>query len=216
MNESGKISSFSEYAQAFPAGPRGYLASKALTDAEFIPKNCLTTEDAIKLAEDRVLTGVSSGPSNVLATTLWLEVASIYLHEGLLDDAEASCLQALRNNEVFVPIFATFGRIEEARGNPEAAITFYRRGISIDPEDLNCLLGLIRLLRDTTPFEAENHARSLLNLDPELCEAWSHLGMICARTGREAEAQLCFEKAMKSERQIPLRSFGIISLITSL
>lgn len=217
MDDSAKITSFAEYTQAFPASVDEYVSAKN-NDGYPIPRSVLTLADQRELAFDRVIGGMSQTPSNVLASSLWLEVSRVYLQEGLFADAEAAASQAHKNNEVFAPIFATFGLVDEAQGRIDSAIVFYRRGLRVDGEDVECLLGLARCLlhakmADEHIFEAESSLRRILVLDRSRAETWSLLGRICARTGRIREAQMHFERAMSLETCCPLRSYRMLPLI---
>lgn len=104
--------------------------------------------------------------------------------------------------------WAFFGKIEEVRGNREAALSFYRRGLVIDGKNEICLLGAGRILADSA--EGEMFIRRLLKVDDALAEAWSLLANQCASTGRHEEAENCFERALALEMNQPLRSYRII------
>lgn len=210
LNESAKQTSFSELASAFPASIPEYLARKA-NDGVDIPVEILSPEDLNHLANWRAFKNSSSTgslPSSRLSSLLWLEVAQIYLQEGLFTDAEAACSQSLKCNEIYAPAMGIFGKIEEFRGNGEAALSFYRRGLVIDGKDEICLLGAGRLLAGSA--EGEMFIRRLLEVDDGLAEAWSLLANQCAQTDRNEEAEACFQRALSLEMNQPLRSYRII------
>lgn len=117
MNEGAKQTSFAELAADFPASIPEYLARKA-NDGVDIPADILSPQDLNSLVNLRAFkssTSTGSLASSQLSSLLWLEVAQIYLQEGLLADAEAACSQSLKCNEIYAPAMGIFGKIEEIR-----------------------------------------------------------------------------------------------------
>jgi tetratricopeptide (TPR) repeat protein len=199
-----KLATFQEYTESFPLTLNEFLSSK----------NC-ECEGVINVIPLEDLKVISNGNSNNMAL-LWIEVAKVYLQEGLLQDSEAALSQAYQNNEIFAPIFAAFALIEEAKNSFDEAEKFYRKGLSIDSEDETCLLGLARVhLRSQNPsklFESESMIHRLLRIDPNIAEAWSILAQCCFQTGRNEDALKYFEIALKKESTAPLRSIRSISI----
>ena len=193
-----KLTTFQEYTEYFPLTLDEFLSSKNCESEGVI--NVIPLEDLKDLKDD----------SNNNITLLWIEVAKVYLQEGLLQDAEAAVSQAYQSNEIFSPIFATFALIEEAKNSFEEAEKFYRKGLSIDSDDESCLLGLSRVhLRSKNPskiFEAESLIHRLIRIDPNIAESWSILAQCCFQTGRNEDALKYFEIALKKESTAPLRS----------
>lgn len=213
----GKGTTFSGYTESFPKSLEEYLVSSL----------SLESTDHPLMAKSIPLKDLSAirGNDNFTITSLWVEVARVYLHEGHLQDAEAALNQAFLGNEVFAPIFGTFGLIEEASVNSRGEkITdqlndpdpedFYRKGLSINDQDETCLLGLSRvLIRSNDPsklFESECLIRKLIQIDPSNPEAWSILAQCCSGTGRIEEAMRYFDSALKKEIISPLRSIRSI------
>ena len=208
-SDTAKQTSFSELTAAFPASVNEYLARKG-NDGVDIPADVLTPSDCLHLANSRAFKGFLG--ANQLSSLLWIEVAQVYLQEGLLADAEAATSQSLKNNEIFAPALGLFGKIEEARGALEAALVFYRRGLAIDSSDSTCLLGVARgQLQNGAVIEAEKYARRFLESDASSAEAWSIVAQCSAQTGRHAESEECFKKALRLETIQPLRSYKIIN-----
>lgn len=201
----GKSSTFIEYSEAFPSSLNEFLSSKT----GFGDSNLLV-EDKIALS--------STGASTI--TALWIEVAKVYLQEGFLQDAEAAVNQAFLGNEIYSPIFGTFGLIEEHRKHDKENMTemFYRKGLSIDEVDETCLLGLSRILLlkkgdESKIFESERLARDLIQKDPSVAEAWSLLAQCCSGSGRSEEASKYFEIALQKDSKRTLRSIRSIKII---
>lgn len=204
LTGTGKLTTFQEYTESFPSTLNEFLLKKAC-DSEGVTR-------VLPLEDLKVITNNNS--NNI--TLLWIEVAKVYLQEGLLQDAEAAVSQAYQSNEIFSPIFAAFASIEESKGFFGEAEEFYRKGLSIDSEDESCLLGLSRVhLRSQNPskvFEAESMIHKLIRRDPNIAEAWSILAQCCSLTGRNEEALKYFEIALKKESTTPLRSIRSIPI----
>ncbi|XXF77463.1 tetratricopeptide repeat protein [Myxococcaceae bacterium GXIMD 01537] len=76
-------------------------------------------------------------------------------------------------------------------GLPQDAVKSFQKGLSIDPKDLECLLGLLRAqLSLGATGEAEMAARRLLAVKPDHAEAQSHLAMLQARAGNPQALEL--------------------------
>ena len=199
-----KMTTFQEFTESFP-----------LTMEEFLlMKNC-DNQDVIKVIplEDLKVITINSSYN---ITLLWIEVAKVYLQEGLFQDAEAAVSQAYQSNEIFAPIFAAFALIEEAGKSLSEAEKFYRKGLSIDSKDETCLLGLARVHLKSQNlskiFEAESLIHQLLRIDPNIAEGWSILAQCCSQTGRNEDALKYFEIALRKESCSPLRSIKSIPI----
>jgi Tfp pilus assembly protein PilF len=212
------MTTFQEYTETFPATLNEYLVGRAIEDSStpiLGSMYAMPIEDlkAIYLnnSGQDLIFRASRFASTRTTSLLWIEVALVYLNEGLLQDADAALNQAFLTTEVFSAIFAAFGLIEEAKMSLSSAQKFYRKGLSIDFEDEACLLGLARVLMAQNAssgavFEAETLIRRLLKIDPAIPEAWSILARCCHETGRIVEASSHFERALKKETMAPLRS----------
>ena len=213
----GKSTTFTGYTESFPLSLEEYFLKDRDRDGTLLLPKAIPLKDLKEIQSTTNHTYSSSSrnrSNNNSLTSLWIEVARVYLHEGLLQDAEAAVNQAYLCNEIFAPIFGSFGLIEEARGGLENIVeaeTFFRKGISIDSNDEICLLGLSRVLilsKDPSKlFECECLVRRLIEKDPSIAEAWSILAQCCSGTNRNTEALKYFEVALKRESQCPLRSF---------
>lgn len=206
-----KSSTFQEYTESFPLNLEEYLLK---TQEDGISSGLLLSK-VISIKDLKKLKDSSSSSYSTFCA-IWIEVARVYLQEGLLQDAEAAVNQAYLCNEIFAPIFGTFGLIEEARNSFSEAEKFYRKGLSMDQDDEICLLGLSRVLlnsRDPSKlFECESLSRRLIQKDPSVADAWNILAQCCGGTGRHEEALKYFETALTRESQCPLRSIRSIKL----
>jgi tetratricopeptide (TPR) repeat protein len=69
-------------------------------------------------------------------------------------------------------------------GQAQDAVKSFQKGLSIDPKDEDCLLGLVRAHLSTgASGEAEAAALRLLEVQPAHTEAQAHLAMLRARAG---------------------------------
>lgn len=221
LNDQIKSTSLSEYTQQFPASIGDYIVSKS-NDGYAIHPKILSFADVQSIGELRRVRGFDSGIlGNNLCSILWLEVAKIYVQEGLFTNADAAVNQALKGNELFAPVYGVFGLIEESRGGFTEAITFYRRGISIDPHETSCLIGLARCLLASASsatrenlFEAERHLLAASHnggkLIPSICAL---LASLYAQSDRPQEAKDAFLKSMEIEAKTPLRPYSTVPIV---
>jgi tetratricopeptide (TPR) repeat protein len=73
-------------------------------------------------------------------------------------------------------------------GQPQEAVRSFQKGLAVDPDDVDCLLGLVRTHLSTgAAGEAESAALRLLKVKPDHAEAQAHLAMLRAQAG-DAEA----------------------------
>jgi tetratricopeptide (TPR) repeat protein len=73
-------------------------------------------------------------------------------------------------------------------GQPQEAVRSFQKGLAVDPDDVDCLLGLVRTHLSTgAAGEAEAAALRLLKVKPDHAEAQAHLAMLRAQAG-DAEA----------------------------
>ncbi|MCP3099841.1 tetratricopeptide repeat protein [Myxococcus sp. K15C18031901] len=73
-------------------------------------------------------------------------------------------------------------------GQPQEAVKSFQKGLAIDPDDVDCLLGLVRTyLSLGVARDAEAAALRLLKVKPDHAEAQGHLAMLRAQAG-DAEA----------------------------
>ncbi|MCE9670787.1 tetratricopeptide repeat protein [Myxococcus stipitatus] len=73
-------------------------------------------------------------------------------------------------------------------GQPQEAVKSFQKGLAIDPDDVDCLLGLVRThLSLGAARDAEAAALRLLKVRPDHAEAQAHLAMLRAQAG-DAEA----------------------------
>ncbi|NMO16339.1 tetratricopeptide repeat protein [Pyxidicoccus fallax] len=73
-------------------------------------------------------------------------------------------------------------------GQPQEAVKSFQKGLAVDPDDVDCLLGLVRTHLSTgAAGEAEAATLRLLKVRPDHAEAQAHLAMLRAQAG-DAEA----------------------------
>ncbi|RKH24912.1 hypothetical protein D7Y13_25950 [Corallococcus praedator] len=70
------------------------------------------------------------------------------------------------------------------QGQPGEAVKSFQKGLSIDPKDVDCLMGLVRTHLSTgAARDAEGAVTRLLQVQPENTEAQAHLAMLKAQAG---------------------------------
>ncbi|NRD58977.1 hypothetical protein D7Y15_17560 [Corallococcus sp. AB030] len=70
------------------------------------------------------------------------------------------------------------------QGQPAEAVKSFQKGLSIDPKDVDCLMGLVRTHLSTgAAKEAEGAVTRLLQVQPDNTEAQAHLAMLKAQAG---------------------------------
>ncbi|RKH55759.1 tetratricopeptide repeat protein [Corallococcus llansteffanensis] len=70
------------------------------------------------------------------------------------------------------------------QGQPAEAVKSFQKGLSIDPKDVDCLMGLVRTHLSTgAAQEAQGAVTRLLQVQPENTEAQAHLAMLKAQAG---------------------------------
>ncbi|WP_267146700.1 tetratricopeptide repeat protein [Pyxidicoccus xibeiensis] len=84
--------------------------------------------------------------------------------------------------------FAREGGAHLQQGQPQEAVKSFQKGLAVDPDDVDCLLGLVRTyLSIDSRAEAEAATLRLLKVKPDHAEAQAHLAMLRAQAG-DAEA----------------------------
>ncbi|MFP2929724.1 tetratricopeptide repeat protein [Pyxidicoccus sp. 3LG] len=84
--------------------------------------------------------------------------------------------------------YAREGGLQLQQGQPHEAVKSFQKGLSLDPDDVDCLLGLVRTHLSTgAAGEAEAATLRLLKVKPDHAEAQAHLAMLRAQAG-DAEA----------------------------
>ncbi|QSQ22487.1 tetratricopeptide repeat protein [Pyxidicoccus parkwayensis] len=69
-------------------------------------------------------------------------------------------------------------------GRPEEAVKSFQKGLAVDPDDVDCLLGLVRTHLSTgAAGDAEAATLRLLKVKPDHAEAQAHLAMLRAQAG---------------------------------
>ncbi|MFP2900751.1 tetratricopeptide repeat protein [Corallococcus sp. 4LFB] len=70
------------------------------------------------------------------------------------------------------------------QGQPAEAVKSFQKGLSIDPKDVDCLMGLVRTHLSTgAAKDAEGAVTRLLQVQPDNTEAQAHLAMLKAQAG---------------------------------
>jgi len=116
--------------------------------------------------------------------------------QGRTDDAKKICQEVIKVAPQQVDAHHFLALLLDRQGECEAAEGYYRTAIQLAPQraELYCDLGYSYYVQQRWP-EGENELRQAVALDPDLRRAQNNLGLLLARTGRDAEAMDAFAKA---------------------
>lgn len=102
----------------------------------------------------------------------------------------------VKKDDGCVEAYQRLAILHDMKGDGEAAKKFYGLALKNDPKnaEIYCDFGYSRYLRGDWP-EAEKHLRRAIALNSECRRAHNNLGLLLARTNREADALAEFSKA---------------------
>jgi len=111
-----------------------------------------------------------------------------------IDNAEASCANALELNPNLDVVHTALGDLYRATGRYDDAESAYLEALNIDPNSVASLTGLgtIYMLQQE-PDEAEARFRQAIGLHPGDWDAYNALGLFLFQSGRYAEAAEQYE-----------------------
>ena len=88
-------------------------------------------------------------------------------------------------------------------GQEQAARSFYRQALAIDPKRADIYYNLGNLLKDEEPEEAERLYRCSLALDPSSATVWHNLGISLNNQNRHLEALLPLRFSLRLDPSVP-------------
>jgi eukaryotic-like serine/threonine-protein kinase len=114
-----------------------------------------------------------------------------------LDEASASCTQALRLNDQLAPVHVTIGRINDAGGKHDLALQEFQRALSLEPHNADAMFGIARVYENQGRIkDAEEMFRKASALRPDYWDGHNKLGLFYYRQKRNAEAIAEFDKVI--------------------
>jgi len=138
--------------------------------------------------------GLKLSPDDV---ALCLSGGRMTLELGLLDDADRLAAAALRAAPQSAESWHLRGQVALARGQAEAALADFHRGLSIVPEDRGLLLDTAEVYRR---LGRPQRALATLSVLAESCGPQQTPGLVFALEGMAQEALLRFDDARESYR----------------
>lgn len=116
---------------------------------------------------------------------VWTDLARLHLSTGDMAEAVAATGQAVRVGPRNVKVLVLAAEVDRKRFGLRAAVPWYRRALSIDPNHVEALLGLAATLGDAgANREMLELTHRVLSLDQRNARAWYLQSVMAARAGR--------------------------------
>lgn len=149
-------------------------------------------DEALALA-DQVL---AEGPPKAEAHVVRMQAAT---RRGRAEDAVAAGEAALRLKP-HLPLWASLGALYMALGRNDQATEALRRGVALNPRDVQALINLGEAERRKGRLEAAAEPlRRATELDPSNAAAWGNLGAVLQQQGRNQAAHEAYGRALAIE-----------------
>ncbi|NET41067.1 MAG: tetratricopeptide repeat protein [Okeania sp. SIO2B3] len=113
------------------------------------------------------------------------------------EEAEQICHLIIQDKPDVAGAFEILGLCARKTGNTNLVITYFRKAISLNPNNEQTHLNLAVALKKQQKFnEAIIHNQIVLSRKPNYAEAWHNLGDIFKDKGEITESILCYQKAV--------------------
>jgi len=130
------------------------------------------------------------------------EQATVYLTQGKLEAAEATCLQALKLQPNSAPILKMLGNILHAKGNIEESRKCYIKAIEIQPNFAAAYVNLGSLYAQQQQWDsAIKYYQQAIHIDSNFTAAYRNLAKVWTQLKKPAEAADCWYTALSLEPQ---------------
>ncbi|WP_332982903.1 glycoside hydrolase family 99-like domain-containing protein [Microcoleus sp. A003_D6] len=124
----------------------------------------------------------------------------IYLSQGKLEEAIASCEQALKIHPNFAPAYKTLGNALQAQGRMEEARHWYAKAIEIEPNFAEVYANLGSICAHQEKWqEAIEFYQKAIAIKPNFAGVYRNLAKVFGQIGKPAEAQHCWYQAFSLE-----------------
>ena len=134
-------------------------------------------------------------------------LAARFQRFGALAQAEQLYRQALGNRAGDADLWAGLGRVCQALGRPDEAVTSLRRALALHPADAVLCNDLgVALFEQGQLDEALDCLRAATRLRPDYPEAYHNQGIVRIGQGDPDEAALCFRRALALQPDDPVAS----------
>ncbi|MEZ2301805.1 MAG: tetratricopeptide repeat protein [Microcoleus sp.] len=123
-----------------------------------------------------------------------------YLSQGKLEEAIASCEQALKIHPNFAPAYKTLGNALQAQGRVEEARHWYAKAIEIEPNFAEVYANLGSICAQQQKWqEAIAFYQKAIAIKPNFAGVYRNLAKVFGEVGKPAEAQECWYRAFSLE-----------------
>ncbi|MEG4339881.1 glycoside hydrolase family 99-like domain-containing protein [Microcoleus sp. D3_18_C2] len=123
-----------------------------------------------------------------------------YLSQGKIEEAIASCEQALKIHPNFAPAYKTLGNALQAQGRMEEARHWYAKAIEIEPNFAEVYANLGSLGAQQQKWqEAIGFYQKALAIKPNFAGVYRNLAKVFGQIGKPEEAQQCWYQAFSLE-----------------
>ncbi|MEG4515227.1 MULTISPECIES: tetratricopeptide repeat protein [unclassified Microcoleus] len=124
----------------------------------------------------------------------------IYLSQGKLEEAIASCEQALKIHPNFAPAYKTLGNALQAQGRMEEARHWYAKAIEIEPNFAEVYANLGSLGAQQQKWqEAIGFYQKAIAIKPNFAGVYRNLAKVFGQISKPEEAQQCWYQAFSLE-----------------
>ncbi len=123
-----------------------------------------------------------------------------YLSQGKLEEAIASCEQALKIHPNFAPAYKTLGNALQAQGRMEEARHWYAKAIEIEPNFAEVYANLGSICAQQQKWqESIAFYQKAIAIKPNFAGVYRNLAKVFGEVGKPAEAQECWYRAFSLE-----------------
>jgi len=148
-----------------------------------------------------------------MLTRLWLSAAEAFAQAGQFIDA-VECLQEAKALDSTNPeIFYQEGCMMEMQELYLDSLTQYQKALAVDTSHSMSMIRMATVNYERTKnlALAEHLLTSVLRSDPTCHQAWFQLGVVLkSKTGEEARAAECFQRAIELDKTAPVLPFHSI------
>ena len=155
-----------------------------------------SVDQAIASLESILRNARESGPVNSLLARALLDKASLTRRPALIEQATVYATRGVALSSDAPDGHTTLGRLLNASGRHEDAVTAFNRALALRPKDAAATLGLAEAYdRQGRGQDAEKMYRVAIDLRPDSFGVYMSFGAYCYGRGRYEEAVLQFRKA---------------------
>jgi tetratricopeptide (TPR) repeat protein len=139
----------------------------------------------------------------------WLMLGSIDAELGNIEVAHNALERAVKLDTGNAVAHLALAQLHRAKGNPAEAMASASRAVEVDGKCVEAWLFLAAMAGELRQWpRAEEACRKVIALAPDHVEGHVNLGNLLLATGRAAEAEDCFRKALALDESAPAPGQG--------